>query len=1143
MMKFMGKCKGSISVFLLCILLPMVVFEGLLIDGSKMIAAKTAAAGAGEMAMNGALADYDTVIKDVYGLFAVSSTDAELQSNIEKYYKETLNAANIGEDALNDACTFLNMTAEVNADYVDGSDLSNTAVLKAQILEYMKYRGLVSVGTGLLDKFTAFSSLYKQQKVVEDKMKYDEKLGDVQDELQAAYDAINNAMGSMVSAGEFQEAESLVEEKYENICNCIITYQYVENLGTEWPRSSAMAGADVNAPSSDKEKNKDYLIEVLDEYTKPESESRYASWKDTMDSLVSAIDTNDGNIGNCKKIEELVSGGWESKTLDKDSILTNEQYIQKFLNYVKKYKEDFDSTDEYWVEIEDLRKEITDDIEKYNVLETYLSNLKKQVNKDADTVYSSLSSLDSRLQRVIPYFEKAVKKLKKAEDEAKQLEELKEEWKDDADGLPDGEVKNNMSSEVKNRTEELDTIKLTELKEILSDIRNQYEEAQKELEKASFHDEKLYQYHPDDYMEAYTGIVSVPTDYNESGFSAIKDEAYGKLSKPDFHVDTSLVKKDSIQSNEFYTYLSGICTKGESDGSSGKKEDAKETRSNILKNVSLDIPDYSSLDKETFPEQAIKTDDGSEHSVDTSSGKDKKISQNATKASGNVAKNFEKLADLLVNARNDVLIEEYVTEMFSCYTTKDTDVSLSGNLFSEKGKIPSKNYGAEVEYLLFGKSTPSENVKAARNRIFGVRFVLNLIYAFTGDPEIKTETLALATAIAGWTGFGVPIVQNVLVVSLALAESVLDTTHLMEGEDVVVYKSKSIWICKLSGIGKETAQNLIGTEVDKTAEAVNGKIADLVTKADQDIDVFNGRLQDMIDEKTETLVNSAINMVFTPIQNLSLSLVPDVTVTDEEIEKAVEDVFANVKASVDADQNEMSKFAGEQCLKFMESEKKTIANGLKEARNKAKAGSDNIDSVLTEKFKNIQENIAGKLKTEIKNSEYMKNFKDTMDGYADELKKTVDQTADSATGKVNETAESIKSKMNDEISSWSSGSGNQNLSVGKSSSESQNLSVGTSLTMNYKEYLKLFTIIGLIAYEDGMIKRIGNVIELNVQSSPGTGTFSLASAYTMVEVQADVSVSTSFMRNVMTYLEIEDSPSALDNQGKFTFSYQGIAGY
>ena len=62
---FMGKNRGAISVFLALILLPMLIFSGIVVDVSRLYAAKTVVSGAGDLTMNAALSRYDKKLKEI----------------------------------------------------------------------------------------------------------------------------------------------------------------------------------------------------------------------------------------------------------------------------------------------------------------------------------------------------------------------------------------------------------------------------------------------------------------------------------------------------------------------------------------------------------------------------------------------------------------------------------------------------------------------------------------------------------------------------------------------------------------------------------------------------------------------------------------------------------------------------------------------------------------------------------------------------------------------------------------------------------------------------------------------------------------------------------------------------------------------
>ena len=209
--KFFRKTKGAISIFLVLVMLPMFTCAGLIVDGARISAARTSATGAGDLAMNAALSEYDEILKDVYGLFAMSETTEELEANVSRYFSNTINNEGILQGSDSYTRSFINSigslfsTGDISFDNivdtqvesfnlveVSNSALANPTVLDRQIVEYMKYRGPVSLGTGLITKLGCIGETSKQTKALEAKVNYEKKLDTVQDACETAYSAINS---------------------------------------------------------------------------------------------------------------------------------------------------------------------------------------------------------------------------------------------------------------------------------------------------------------------------------------------------------------------------------------------------------------------------------------------------------------------------------------------------------------------------------------------------------------------------------------------------------------------------------------------------------------------------------------------------------------------------------------------------------------------------------------------------------------------------------------------------------------------------------------------------------------------------------------------------------------------------------------
>ena len=216
-MKFFCKNRGSISLFLAAILLPCLAFAGLLVDSANLHLSRSIVESSGEMAASSALANYDTVLNDVYGLFAITQKEDVLQGNVEGYFTNTLQAGGLlSEGKTYDSATMTALQAEladlvgsinkddVNKNFlnvesssctvqgVSGSALSNPDILRNQIVEFMKYRGPAEVGLDLLGSLSVLNSADSKSDVAEAKVEVDEAIGDLTEASKKFFVALNN---------------------------------------------------------------------------------------------------------------------------------------------------------------------------------------------------------------------------------------------------------------------------------------------------------------------------------------------------------------------------------------------------------------------------------------------------------------------------------------------------------------------------------------------------------------------------------------------------------------------------------------------------------------------------------------------------------------------------------------------------------------------------------------------------------------------------------------------------------------------------------------------------------------------------------------------------------------------------------------
>ena len=243
------RIEGSISVLLVIILLVTMVFSGLIVDTSRINMARSMVSSAGDLALNSALADYDTVLKDVYGLFAMSQAknSEELVQEIQEYFERTLVSYGVTSEAeagdyvselmgnfnellsgtgSMEVSNFLNM--EIGADFavtkVDASGLDNPEILRRQIVDYMKYRAPVNFGLSFLDSVKAFTSVSDQAQVVQAQVAAQESLQPVTQGCRTVIDGIRAYDAKVLAINSGDQAVTGKENSTDSVTVEITAY-------------------------------------------------------------------------------------------------------------------------------------------------------------------------------------------------------------------------------------------------------------------------------------------------------------------------------------------------------------------------------------------------------------------------------------------------------------------------------------------------------------------------------------------------------------------------------------------------------------------------------------------------------------------------------------------------------------------------------------------------------------------------------------------------------------------------------------------------------------------------------------------------------------------------------------------------------
>ncbi|MCH4889035.1 hypothetical protein EZV73_15680 [Acidaminobacter sp. JC074] len=128
-------------------------------------------------------------------------------------------------------------------------------------------------------------------------------------------------------------------------------------------------------------------------------------------------------------------------------------------------------------------------------------------------------------------------------------------------------------------------------------------------------------------------------------------------------------------------------------------------------------------------------------------------------------------------------INEYIMSTFK------TAAASSATDYDYFSKYERSSYfkRGEIEYILMGGKSEGLNISKAVGLVYGVRVVMNGIHVYT-DKEKLLLSESIALGVAGWSGFGVPLVANVIRLGWSCGESGLDVHALMKGESVPFFK-------------------------------------------------------------------------------------------------------------------------------------------------------------------------------------------------------------------------------------------------------------------------------------------------------------------------------------------------------------------
>lgn len=259
-MKSYKKTRGAVSVFLVLILVPCLLASSIFVDVSRVELAKGDTLSAADNALNALLAHFDTDLNDWYGMVASCQNIDEFYAQSKNYFlsivtsQDLIGGGNTSSDSLGDVMggvydyitgsgsgelsgdvTNLLMMECLSAEIseVSDADLTNAAMMKAEITEFMKYRAPIELVTGLIERLKndpsskGVTEVEKNEPLVDKKSKYYEAEGEL---LSASFKTYRALMRYYNKAEEFGFSKKTPAQMLNDLENYKEAYRQINKV-------------------------------------------------------------------------------------------------------------------------------------------------------------------------------------------------------------------------------------------------------------------------------------------------------------------------------------------------------------------------------------------------------------------------------------------------------------------------------------------------------------------------------------------------------------------------------------------------------------------------------------------------------------------------------------------------------------------------------------------------------------------------------------------------------------------------------------------------------------------------------------------------------------------------------------------------
>lgn len=997
------RTRGSVTVFVCIILAVVVPLSMILIDLCRYRLAVKQVETALKVCGESMLAAYDRQLKEQYGLMALYPRDeASLNEEIYELLTENLNesASIIGTS---DIYGFKVRSVEAIPFY----NYTETFVLDQQVAEFMKYRAPVQVVQEFVEKIRVMVGLMKESDMIEKKMNLDRLMNDIRSSLVNLHFMINEKLGGLNPASG---STTLKDKTISDI--------------SKWVNEATKEMESANSEITPIAEAKSQYVSLYPGYAQARKDSDSA--QSTMEAIGRDIDRIESRLAELRAQRANATGS--AITAIDNSISNLESELETKKEAYTRAEAAYRTAYQYYVEkdteISPSRNELQTRLPK--VIQNLANTLARH-----NSITASLNALVSHLDVYIRYHKDLLTLIQELEpklnDLDKQSQSLQAEIENESSAVSD-KIKGDLTKQLQSIRKET----FNELKETLSANLKQLEawkgaitgylttisEASNKIN-AVLDKTKAFQNELHNPQKTYDGYreYDIQSGYKtlESSLSNLKavGQMQGVYEVPDYHLEPIPNSEEKKAFNKWFKQkYEGAQAESQPTGDDKEMEQIRGSSGDFAKVVSTLSSDTEGQGEEKEEDAArvnnLPTKGGAKTSDEALGRIGKSIEASAQsqavanpldapvqgvdkvneKEKGFFSYELERITALLKTI--DKALKEGIESLMESLYMNEYIVSAFKN--AATGSMLEYDIGwdrpldntyfdkAEVEYVLFGNMSEKANVGATQRSIFAIRLVFNLLHIYT-DPGKVSTALSLATALAGWTIFGVPVVQNFLLVVWAGLESYVDSEILIKGGSVPLIKTASSWylqvsslvelknilLKKVSDFAVEKLENFIDDASEAIEETVTGIIDGIIDKAFSGIETayneVTGEVFSFTDAQIQALVGKDWigSLRFDSLDTFKESMEQEIKNKITSIHNQIKDFVPEKLAALKKALKQKIRDWTFEHPKYKEFVEKLKQKGTDLINKGIQAASDKLDSVLGKAGGSSNNNITGRL--------------------------------------------------------------------------------------------------------------------------------------------------------------------------------------